>query len=209
MTNGAARNDPSYGLTPLRSPLLAELGQSCPNCWAAPGPDCRPGPGPRPKRAKNRQNFPVDGPARRCQHRAMLGETQNQFPLTRAAPSTWGHAKEANSKIMKPICNQLTVRAGHCTARLHHKRSRRPMPGFPVAALLLAPFLLATVPAPGQQGNAKTKQPPVTDPAMVRLKADYDKKIDEYNTLASHREQTPSVILRFSEETQPTRAEVL
>jgi hypothetical protein len=46
-----------------------------------------------PKTGNNSENMPVDSPTPLCQYRAMLGETQKQFSLTRAAFSTCGGAK--------------------------------------------------------------------------------------------------------------------
>jgi hypothetical protein len=52
----------------------------------------RPRPSP-PERARQGQKSPVDTSAGSEQYRDMLGETQNQFSLTRPALSTCGHAK--------------------------------------------------------------------------------------------------------------------
>jgi hypothetical protein len=43
--------------------------------------------------SQNPQELAVDIPTLLCQYRAMLGETQNQFSLTRAAPCTSGRSK--------------------------------------------------------------------------------------------------------------------
>src|SRR6185369_11544190 len=48
------------------------------------------------------QRFPVDATTRICQRRSMLGETENQFSLTRAALSTGGRAKSKFLSVDEP-----------------------------------------------------------------------------------------------------------
>jgi hypothetical protein len=57
-----------------------------------------------PERRKTAvQNGSVDLPAALCQYRIMLGVTQNQFSLTRAASSTYGRAE---SKLLSVYVGQ-------------------------------------------------------------------------------------------------------
>ena len=52
-----------------------------------------------PELAGKAQNGSVDLPATRCQYRIMLGETQKQFSLTRAASITYGRANSKFSSV--------------------------------------------------------------------------------------------------------------
>src|ERR1035437_5553610 len=51
----------------------------------------------------NPQKLAVDIPTLLCQYLAMLGETQNQFSLTRAALRTSGRAKNKFSSKLGPM----------------------------------------------------------------------------------------------------------
>ena len=71
------------------------------------------------KRAHQKPNsYQFDMRPPLCQYRAMVGETKNQFSLTRATPSTSGHAKSKFlSAKVKSCCSEGESPSGLAESR--------------------------------------------------------------------------------------------